>query len=496
MTTFSVSIAKGRGSMSHNNREFITENVDKDRVKDNIVYKQESLTEAYEKCFGQAIQNYNSKQKRADRRIDGVQGYMNKLKASKNGEKLFYENVVQIGNKFNSHVSTKNGKVCKSILDEYMKSFEKRNPNLYVFNAVLHLDEQTPHLHIDYIPLAKGYQKGLEVRNSLDRAFKQQGVDGDGKYFNRTIKWQRREKDFIGTLMKERGMERAEDTNLNQKHLTVAQYKAAVTDVQNEVKQMPDQIESTPTLLNKEKVTVNKKDLEQLERKAKLSLVHEKLVKELANKVEYKIRTADQDIAHTKKATDFIFRQTELEHIKVTDLRRKYEKLYKEQQGLRDKYDDLTLLNTAQEAEISDLKEEIHSLKVENTSLKADISVLKQNVEQKIQEATKPLLERIKSLTELKNSLEDRLDGMCQSLTNVVKAFNMLKYDKNGAYQVSLTKSQSRLFDGIENYVKKWLKIENKHDMVSDLEKHIGISKGINTELEKLERTRRNGFER
>ena len=63
-----------------------------------------------------------------------------------------------------------------------MQDFSERNPNLYVFNAVLHMDEATPHLHIDYIPVAHGYQKGLQVRNSLDKALKEQGIDGNSKF--------------------------------------------------------------------------------------------------------------------------------------------------------------------------------------------------------------------------------------------------------------------------------------------------------------------------
>ena len=90
--------------------------------------------------------------------IQGVKGYIEHIKNSKNKEKLFYENVVQVGNMYDSKVGTKQGDICVQILDKYMREFEQRNPNLYVFNAVLHLDEQTPHLHIDYIPLAHNYK--------------------------------------------------------------------------------------------------------------------------------------------------------------------------------------------------------------------------------------------------------------------------------------------------------------------------------------------------
>ncbi len=71
-----------------------------------------------------------------------MSGYMEQIKNSKNGEKLFYENIVQVGNMFDSHIDSSQGQVCKKVLNDYMHNFEKRNPNLYVFNAVLHLDEQ------------------------------------------------------------------------------------------------------------------------------------------------------------------------------------------------------------------------------------------------------------------------------------------------------------------------------------------------------------------
>lgn len=151
---------------------------------------------------------------------------MEQIRTSKNGEKLFYENLIQVGNMRDSGVGMEQGKICKQVLDEYMREFQKRNPNLYVFNAVMHLDEQTPHLHIDYIPVAHGYKNGLQARNSLDRAFREQGVDGkSNKYENRTIAWQNGEKDCIERIMKEYGLERTEETGFKREHQDLEQYK-------------------------------------------------------------------------------------------------------------------------------------------------------------------------------------------------------------------------------------------------------------------------------
>lgn len=481
MARASISIAKGKGSMAHNNREFITENVDKDRIKDNITYKQESLTDAYEHCFGQAIQDYNDKQKRNDRKIDGVQGYINKIKNSKNGEKLFYENVVQVGNMFDSAIGSEQGEICKQILNDYMKSFQERNPNLYVFNAVLHLDEQTPHLHIDYIPIATDYQKGLSVRNSLDKALKQQGVEGkSNKFENRTIAWQKGEKDHIEILMNARGLQRAEDKGLDQEHLTVNQYKAVVNEIKNEVKELPKQIEFKPTLFDKEKVTVNKKDLEQLEHRARLSLTHEKASKNLIAEIK-EDKKETQEIIESKLNWAEKYNSMALhDSVKAREEFEKYRRLYRQQQKLNESYKELLIGYQAQ-------NEKLRELTAENKNLKAQINDLRQSIEQRVQSAIKPLQEQIQALQSVKKNLEERLHGMCESLTNVVKAFNLLKYDKDSGYRVELTKKQSRLFDGLENYTKNWLREENKHDMAADIEKHIGLSKGIEKEIKALE---------
>lgn len=481
MTRASISIAKGKGSMAHNNREFITENVDKDRIKDNIVYKQESLTDAYEHCFGQAIKEYNTKQKRKDRQIDGVKGYMEQIRNSKNGEKLFYENVVQVGNMFDSQIGTEQGEICKKILDDYMKSFQERNPNLYVFNAVLHMDESTPHLHIDYIPLATDYQKGLQVRNSLDRAFKQQGIEGkSNKFENRTIAWQKSEKDHIEILMNVRGLQRAEDKGLDQKHLTVEQYKAVVNDIRNEVKALPKKIDSKPTLFDPNKVTINKKDLEQLEHRARLSLTHEKASKNLIAEIK-EDKKETQEIIESKLNWAEKYNSMALhDSVKAREEFEKYRRLYRQQQKLNESYKELLIGYQAQ-------NEKLRELTAENKDLKAQISDLKQSIEQRVQSAIKPLQEQIQALQSVKKSLEERLHGMCESLTNVIKAFNLLKYDKDSGYRVELTKKQSRLFDGLENYAKNWLREENKHDMAADIEKHIGLSKGIEKEIKALE---------
>lgn len=131
---------------------------------------------------------------------------MEHIRKSKNGEKLFYENVVQVGTMYSCPVGSTDGETASKILDEYMRGFEQRNPNIYVFNAVLHLDEATPYLHIDWIPIARDYKNGLQIRNSLDKALKQQGIDGTGgKKGNSTQNWQEQERVSLISVMERYG---------------------------------------------------------------------------------------------------------------------------------------------------------------------------------------------------------------------------------------------------------------------------------------------------
>lgn len=479
-----ISIAKGKGSMAHNNREFIADNVNAARTKDNITYARESLLNAYEQCFGSAIQAYNEKQKRSDRKINGVKGYMEKIKGSKNGEKLFYEIVVQIGNMHDCNVDSEQGQVCKSILDEYMKSFQERNPNLYVFNAVLHMDEETPHLHIDYIPIANGYSKGLQCRNSLDKALRTQGIDGEAnKYGNRTIVWQRAEKTHLEGVLREHGLERTKESGLNRSHFTVEQYKAIMSEVKNEIEQMPKQIESKPIMLNKDKVTVNKKDLEVLEHRAKLSTLHEKASQEVLADTKEKTNNYIQQIENRLNAAAINQKMTEFSLENAKKEKEKYEKLYRDQLEMNEKYKVLEKKCLNQEKEISNLKTENHSLKEE--------------LQSQIAKAIAPFKEKVEELNQSLTSLSEKFEDICECFANLVKAYNLFKYDQEiDGYGLQLNKKQSRLFDAIESYAKKWLKSFGKNKLVKDLEENVGLSAGIRKEVKEISRNQSRGWER
>lgn len=153
----------GKGSVSHNMRTFSAKNVDKERSKYNMEFCHLDIKKVYHELFDDALERYNAKQKRSDRKIDN---YYEKIRQSKQ-EKLFHEVILQIGNKDDTNAKSEEGQLAKNILIEFMEDFQKRNPNLYVFSAHLYMDEETPHVHIDFVPFIRNSNRGLDTRVSL-----------------------------------------------------------------------------------------------------------------------------------------------------------------------------------------------------------------------------------------------------------------------------------------------------------------------------------------
>ena len=230
-----ISFVKGKGSVNHNNRDFTAKNVDASRSSMNITYVKTPIDQAYDQIFGDALREYNAKQKRKDRKIDN---YLDHIKQSKNNEKVFYENVVQIGKRDDTGILDQDGNItdeallAREILDEYARTFQERNPNLILFNAVLHMDEATPHLHLDYIPVAHGYKTGLSTRNSLTKGLQEMGIEpAKGKNDNETMHWQQREREFITGLCRERGLD-IEVLGIKRDDYSLPEYKAAMREVE------------------------------------------------------------------------------------------------------------------------------------------------------------------------------------------------------------------------------------------------------------------------
>jgi len=230
-----ISFSRGKGKSTHNNRGLIADNVDVSRTKDNIIIKDQSLAEAYQEIFGAAQGEYNAKQKRKDRRIDD---YFDKLfgcpatdnKATEvitndNKQQSYYEWVIGIGSSIDTALvdwTDSKGNEYKAdpeaaqtaalCLKEYMlgnqelgiPSYEQRNPNFHVVQAIIHMDEHTPHLHKEIVPFCDGYKKGMTRQQSISKALEAMGY-GVGE--TAILKWQQSERDVFETICKAHGFE-------------------------------------------------------------------------------------------------------------------------------------------------------------------------------------------------------------------------------------------------------------------------------------------------
>lgn len=210
----------GAGSLAHNRRAFIAENVDSERVHLNIKYCDENLKTVYHELFDHAVGRYNEG-KRNDRKITD---YYEKIRQSKQ-EKLFHEVIFQIGNSKDMAAGSEEGELAVKILDEYMKGFQKRNPTLRVFSCYLHLDEATPHLHIDFVPYVSNWKgKGMDTRVSLKQALKSLGFEGGAKHDTELNQWINHEKEILAEIMEQHGIE-WEQKGTHEKHLGVYEFK-------------------------------------------------------------------------------------------------------------------------------------------------------------------------------------------------------------------------------------------------------------------------------
>ena len=180
----------GKGSLNHNSREFYASNVDPNRSHLNIEFCREDIRDVYHELFDDAQERFNAKQTRNDRHIDN---YYEKICSSKQ-EKPFHEIVLQIGNKDDTGIHTELAETAKQCLIEYANGFQVRNPTLRVFWSHLHMDEATPHVHIDFVPYITGSKRSMDTRVSLKQALAQLGFKGGTRSATEWNQWAQSEK--------------------------------------------------------------------------------------------------------------------------------------------------------------------------------------------------------------------------------------------------------------------------------------------------------------
>lgn len=262
MEQYSASHTTSRNSsLPHNRREenYTGKNVDRNGIHEQWFRKE--ITDLYSELFSDSIMRYNEKQKRADRKIKDSNEYLERVQKEwddyykkgiwekgefvrpfndyndalnhlnynkgRNPRSPFYETIVQIGNQENQP----DFETSKAILKEYLDTFQERNPNLRLMECHFHGDEATPHIHLDFVPVATGYKQGMDIQNGFDKALMQQmGIERSGtKFKTPSLQWYEQEQEALAEIALKYGIEISSDKVLEpgrKEHESVKAYKA------------------------------------------------------------------------------------------------------------------------------------------------------------------------------------------------------------------------------------------------------------------------------
>ena len=447
-----ISMPQGKGSQMHNRRDYekygkkIPENIDTSRSSQNITFVDRDIREAYKEIFGKALKEYNDKQKRADRRIDD---YFEHIMKSKNKEKLFYEDVVQWGSREDFVNSPETVQKARDALVEYVLTFEQRNPNLKLIGAYIHMDEASPHLHIDYVPVATGYKQGLPMRNSLDRAMREMGFQPDksSKKNNATKLWKENERKVFGEICRSFGLE-VEEERKARGSLSVDEYKEArdkmVGEIEAEIKPLREleidiaavPIIRKPIMLNKKEVKVDLSELDHLEQQAQAGIAIRSQIEEFERDKEW--------IKWKKNLYDLQEKRISDQNIEIGQLRE--------------------YVGRATRAE-----RELETERRRNAPLKDEVDILRGEMEKMKVEHT----DKVKWLS-------DRLAEAYGIIGDIVRAIKTLKYDQEWGYGIrELPDQSSRLIDAIASFAVKATRKMGFVDLAEKMNGWYGVDRDI-----------------
>lgn len=408
MNHYTMSIAKGRGDLRHNNREFRPKNADPQRKDKNITLVKEDLQKVYHELFDESVIKYNESQKRNDRKI---KNYFDKIYRSKK-EKPFYEFIIQVGNQNDQPSETK----CKAILKEFNDMLIKDYPSLRVFNSVIHMDESTPHLHIDFVPVGDGYKKGMEKRASFKRVLKNLGLS-DFREFQNALFFK------LEQISKQHNIERVSDVAIGAKHIPIQQYR----EIQRLAEQKINDIDggmSVPRSSIKIYQKINAVPQEMYEeivkdnayRKAQneaLTGENEILRGQLSNlKTEKNVYTYEAVIESQKDKIESLNDEIDEIRYNFNTMQKsndsQIEKMYEKNDALQEQIKALEKSSAALKVQISDKEKTIENLKNQSKQLEKMGQILTEN--ENLKNDVKKLDEKVKKTEQklVQNSSETR----------------------------------------------------------------------------------------
>lgn len=403
----SGSIVNGSGYINHNERKFTRGNVDRERTKDNIQIMDETEEQAYKNLFADTIEEYNATQKRADRKktVEGYHEEITNNKHKKGAEKPFYEVIIQIGDKETCHCvdNPKEAERAKQALLKYAETWNERNPNLKMFNATLHMDEATPHLHIDYIPVATGYKQGLKVRNSLSKALEKQGlVSTKQQHDNASMKWLEQERTALKEIGKEYDFQIVEQ-GISREHLSVADFKK-VQDKLNRELEKQKIVELKPTKVFNTRI-LSKEDYETVQKTNDIIAKKELVLDEMTNRVSEQRALLAEVLRKQNEREKKELKQIEADKQRIESDR---EEIQRQRAEVTSLYNEQLHINKSLEY----YKAETDKWGNQFNKANSDYWNLKDNFDAKIQEHTKKVKTALQGkyepqIRELKNSLAE-----------------------------------------------------------------------------------------
>lgn len=428
MNHYTMSIAKGRGDLRHNNREFRPKNADPQRKDKNITLVHEDLQKVYHELFDESVIKYNESQKRNDRKI---KNYFDKIYRSKK-EKPFYEFIIQIGNQ-NEQPSEKK---CETILKEFNDMLIKDYPSLRVFNSVIHMDESTPHLHIDFVPVGDGYKKGMEKRASFKRVLKNLGLS-DFREFQNALFFKLEE------ISKRHNIERVQDVSIGARHIPIQQYREIQRLAEQKINDIADMNVPRSSIKIYQKLNAVPQEM------------YEEIVKDNAyRKAQNEALTGENEILRGQLSNLKTEKNVDIYEAVIEDQKEKIERLndeieeirynfnvmqksndnmlnkaWDENDALQEQIEVLEKGSAALKVQISDKEKTIENLKNQSKQLEKMGQILTEN--EKLKNDVKKLDEKVKKTEQklVQNSSETRqkLDKTEQKNKNLEGQINDLK---------------------------------------------------------------------
>jgi len=402
--SISLKKATNKTNIKHNNRTMSEKekernpHIDESRSDENKYLVQKDLKELYQEEFGGALEDYNAKQKRNDRKIDD---YYKHIESSKKTS-LQQEMIVQVGDS-NDFFNSADYEKGNEILLEWFEKFEERNPNLKVYNAVIHNDEASPHLHLNFVPVASEYKRGLEKQVSFDRAITQQDSTLDKtRPFD---DWREKEVQLLEKLLVERGIERKlVGTN---EYKDVNEYKEK-KDLEQEIAFLEGKIDKKKNELVaiSEKVPDKNLNLKTKRKETKTEVIQtglfkkEKVQKETGNY----IFTPKQLNELENIVTAAVAVKEDYRRLQGTDL-------VEENKELREAVYQKTNENFKLEKENQSLKTENRDLKDRISDLKHEIGLVYQSAKEFVKERTEGVRAFRDVFRGLIDKVKDRMDG-------------------------------------------------------------------------------------